>query len=208
MEQRYLQMHEIETRSDENSNDLYVEGYFSVFNEVYNVWDGATESIRQGAFTDSINGDVRALYNHNTDVILGRTSAGTLELKQDDKGLWGRIKLNKNDTEAVNVYERIARGDITGCSFGFDIEKEERTINEDGSVHFEIVKVNPLWEVSPCVFPAYEATRIEARGKDLENIKKRELETWKLQMKKRLKGEIEDGIKSVNDKEEPRSEEK
>ena len=127
MEQRYLKMHDIETRQDENSNDLYIEGYFSVFDEVYEVWDGATESIRQGAFTDSINGDIRALYNHNTDVILGRTSAGTLELRQDDKGLWGRIKLNKKDTEAVNVYERIARGDITGCSFGFDIEKEERT---------------------------------------------------------------------------------
>ncbi len=207
MVQRYLQMHDIETRSDENSNDLYVEGYFSVFNEIYNVWDGATESIRQGAFTDSINGDVRALYNHNTDVVLGRTTNGTLELRQDDKGLWGRIKLNKKDTEAVNVYERIARGDITGCSFGFDIEKEERTINEDGTVHFEITKVNPLWEVSPCVFPAYEATRIEARGKDVENIKKREHEVWVEKLKQRLKGETENGIKSINDKEEPRPEE-
>lgn len=189
MEQRYLKMHDIETRNDENSNDLYVEGYFSVFDEVYNVWDGATESIRAGAFTDSINGDVRALYNHNTDVILGRTTAGTLELRQDDKGLWGRIKLNKKDTEAVNVYERIARGDITGCSFGFDIEKEERTISENGDVHFEIVKVNPLYEVSPCVFPAYEATRIEARGKELENIKQRQHDVWVEQMKKRIKGE-------------------
>lgn len=206
MEQRYLKMHDIETRQDENSNDLYVEGYFSVFDEVYNVWEGATESIRAGAFTESINGDIRALYNHNTDVILGRTTSGTLELRQDDKGLWGRIKLNKKDTEAVNVYERIARGDITGCSFGFDIEKEERTVSEDGSVHFEIVKVNPLYEVSPCVFPAYEATRIEARGKELENMKKRQHDVWVEQMKSRLKGENY-GIKSVNDKEEPRPEE-
>ncbi len=207
MVQRYLKMHDIETRADENTNELYVEGYFSVFNEIYDVWDGATESIRPGAFTDSMNGDVRALYNHNTDVVLGRTTNGTLELRQDDKGLWGRIKLNKKDTEAVNVYERIARGDITGCSFGFDIEKEERTINEDGSVHFEIVKVNPLWEVSPCVFPAYEATRIEARGKDMENIKKREHDVWVEKMRKRLKGELENGIESSNDKKEPGPEE-
>lgn len=199
MEQRYLKMHEITTRSDESSNELIVEGYFSVFNEVYEVWEGATESIRQGAFTESMNGDVRALYNHNTDVILGRTSAGTLELRQDDKGLWGRIKLNPKDSEAVNVYERIARGDITGCSFGFDIEKEERTITDNGDVHFEIVKVNPLWEVSPCVFPAYEATRINARGKDIENMKKRELEAWKMRTKARLKEELENGIKSIND---------
>lgn len=200
MEQRYLKMHEIATRTDESSNELIVEGYFSVFDEIYQVWDGATESIRAGAFTESINGDVRALYNHNTDVILGRTTAGTLELRQDDKGLFGRIKLNPKDTEAVNVYERIARGDITGCSFGFDIEKEERTVTDNGDVHFEIVKVNPLYEVSPCVFPAYEATRIEARGKDIETMKKRELEAWKLRMTHRLKGEVEtDGIKSIND---------
>ena len=189
MEQRYLQMHDITTRSDEDSNDLFVEGYFSVFNEPYAVWDGATESIKPGAFTDSIHGDIRALYNHNTDVILGRTTNGTLVLNQDERGLWGRITLNKKDTEALNVYERIARGDITGCSFGFDIEKEERTISDDGSVHFEIVKVNPLYEVSPCVFPAYEATHIEARGKDIANMKKREHDVWVERMKHRLKGE-------------------
>lgn len=199
MEQRYLHMRDIQTRSDENSNDLFVEGYFSVFDEVYEVWEGATESIRQGAFTDSINGDVRALYNHNTDVILGRTTNGTLELKEDDKGLWGRITLNKKDSEALNVYERIARGDITGCSFGFDIESEERTVTENGSIHYTITKVNPLFEVSPCVFPAYEATRIEARGKDIANMKKRQHEEWVIQMKERVKGVKEDGIKSVND---------
>lgn len=202
MEQRYLHMHEIKTREDINSDDLYIEGYFSVFDEIYEVWDGATESIRQGAFTESVHDDVRALYNHNTDVILGRTTNGTLELRQDDKGLWGRIKLNKKDSEAVNVYERIARGDITGCSFGFDIEKEERTISEDGSVHYEIVKVKPLYEVSPCVFPAYEATRIDARGKDIANIKKRKHEEWVMRMKSKLKGEEENGIKSIDDKKE------
>lgn len=201
MEQRYLKMHEITTRSVENSNELIVEGYFSVFNEVYEVWDGATESIRQGAFTDSINGDVRALYNHNTDIILGRTTAGTLELKQDDIGLWGRIKLNSKDSEAVNVYERIARGDITGCSFGFDIEKEERTVTENGSVHYEIVKINPLWEVSPCVFPAYEATRIQSRGKDIEIMQKRQLEEKKMRMLEKLKGE-QNGFKSINEEKE------
>lgn len=188
MEQRYLQMHNIETRSDD-SDDLFIEGYFSVFNEVYNVWDGVTESIAPGAFTNSLNGDVRALYNHNTDLIMGRTSANTLELRQDDVGLWGRIKLNKKDTDAVNAYERIARGDITGCSFGFDIKSEERTVSDDGSVHYTIKEVEPLYEVSPCVFPAYEATHVEARGLNEENIKKRSLDEWKANMKQRIKGE-------------------
>ena len=187
METRFLQMHDIQTRSENESGDRIVEGYFAVFDEIYNVWPGVTESIRQGAFDESISQDVRALYNHNTDAILGRVSAGTLSLKQDAHGLWGQIKINSKDTEAVNVYERIARGDITGCSFGFDIETEEREIHEDGSVHFTITKVNPLYEVSPCVFPAYEATNISSRGRDLEEIKKRSLQAWRESMSDRLK---------------------
>lgn len=179
-------MHDIKTRSADDDEKV-IEGYFAVFNEVYRVWDDVTESIAPGAFTDSLNGDIRALYNHNTDQILGRTSAGTLTLKQDEKGLWGQIKVNERDTEAVNVYERIARGDISGCSFGFDIESEEVRVNDDGSVHWTITKVNPLYEVSPCVFPAYEQTSVESRGKEARVIRKRELESWKIKTLEKLK---------------------
>ena len=186
MEKRYLHMHDIKTRSADNDEKV-IEGYFAVFNEIYQVWKDVTESIAPGAFTDSLNGDIRALYNHNTDQILGRTSAGTLTLKQDEKGLWGQIKVNERDTEAVNVYERIARGDISGCSFGFDIESEEVTVNDDGSVHYTITKVNPLYEVSPCVFPAYEQTSVESRGKKARVIRKRELESWKIKTLEKLK---------------------
>ena len=187
MEQRFLKMHDMVTRSEDN--DLVVEGYFSVFNEIYTVWDGITESIAPGAFSDVLNDDVRALFNHNTDLILGRTTNHTLELRQDDKGLWGRIKLNPKDTDAVNAYQRIARGDVTGCSFGFDIASEERTVSDDGSVHYTITRVKPLWEISPCVFPAYEATSVEARHLNEENIKKRERTEWIAKMKERIKGE-------------------
>ena len=186
MEKRFLHMHDIKTRSADNDEKV-IEGYFAVFNEIYQVWKDVTESIAPGAFTDSLNGDIRALYNHNTDQILGRTSAGTLTLKQDEKGLWGQIKVNERDTEAVNVYERIARGDISGCSFGFDIESEEVRVNDDGSVHYTITKVNPLYEVSPCVFPAYEQTSVESRGKEARVIRKRELESWKIKTLEKLK---------------------
>lgn len=202
MENRYYQMHDIKTRSEDESGERIVEGYFAVFDEIYTVWPGVTESIRAGAFDESISQDVRALYNHNTDQILGRVSAGTLTLKQDSHGLWGQIKINSKDTEAVNVYERIARGDITGCSFGFDIESEERDIHEDGSVHYTITKVNPLFEVSPCVFPAYEATNISSRGRDLDEIKKRSLQAWKDQMVERLKKGGQDGTQSTDAPEE------
>lgn len=190
METRYLHMEGIQTR-DSDTEDPTIEGYFAVFDSVYDVWDGVTESIAPGAFTDSISGDVRALYNHNTDLILGRTSAGTLELRQDSHGLWGKVKINRNDSSAMDAYERIKRGDITGCSFGFDIEEEKQTVKEDGSVHFTITKVNPLFEVSPCVFPAYEATRISARGREFEEIQKRRTEAWRVSALKRLKGEKE-----------------
>lgn len=186
MEKRYLQMHDIKTRSADD--EKIVEGYFAVFNENYEVWPGATESIAPGAFKDALNGDIRALYNHNDDIVLGRTSAGTLFLNEDERGLHGSIKINPKDTEALNVYERISRGDITGCSFGFSIESEKTDLHDDGSVHWTIEKVRTLYEVSPCAFPAYEATSIASRGKEIDQIKKRQADAWKASMHAKLKG--------------------
>ena len=198
MEQRFLRMHDIQTRED-GSSSPQIEGYFAVFGDIYEVWPGATESIAPGAFTDSISQDVRALYNHNSDLVLGRSSAGTLQLKEDSHGLWGSIRINRDDSDAMNVYQRIKRGDITGCSFGFDIEKESRDVHSDGTVHYTIEKVNPLYEISPCVFPAYDATKVSARGKDIEQIRKRKLQAWRDQMVERLKKKgADDGTESTD----------
>lgn len=200
MEQRMLKMHDMQTRSDDN-DDLVIEGYFAVYGDIYNVWEGATESIAPGAFSESISGDVRALYNHDDSLILGRTSAGTLTLRDDSHGLWGSIKINRNDTDAMNAYERIKRGDVTGCSFGFNIESEETEYRDDGTVHWTITKVNPLYEVSPCVFPAYGATTVSARGAELDAMKKRKLELRKQEILKRIRGE-NDGNQSTDAEEE------
>lgn len=190
MEQRYIPFKEVTTRSDTDGAPI-LEGYFVRYDDVYDVAPGATESIARGAFTESIHGDVRALYNHNSDVVLGRVSAGTLELEDRELGLWGRIKINPKDSQAMNAYERIARKDIQGCSFGFNVEKESTEVREDGSVHWTIEKVNPLFEVSPCVFPAYQSTSIEARERDLDEIKKRQADAWRQRMKERLKNGTE-----------------
>lgn len=200
MEQRMLKMHDMQTRSDDN-DDLVLEGYFAVYGDIYNVWEGATESIAPGAFSESISGDVRALYNHDDSLILGRTSAGTLTLRDDSHGLWGSIKINRNDSDAMNAYERIKRGDVTGCSFGFNIESEETEYRDDGTVHWTITKVNPLYEVSPCVFPAYGATTVSARGAELDAMKKRKLELRKEEIRKKLRGET-DGNQSTDAEEE------
>lgn len=187
MEKRCLQMHEMSTRSGDDGN-IYLEGYFARYDDVYHIADNATESIARGAFAESCKGDVRALYNHNTDIILGRTSAGTLTLRDTDVGLWGCITINQNDTQAMDAYHRILRGDITGCSFGFEIpsDGQETTVREDGSVHWTITRVDPLYEVSPVVFPAYEATSIEARKRELEDIHAKQLTAWRESMKRRL----------------------
>lgn len=172
----------------ESGEDLYIEGYFAVFNSNYELWQGATESVAPGAFSNTLGEDVRALVDHETRLVLGRNKAGTLELKEDSHGLWGRVRINPNDSDAMNLYERVKRGDVDQCSFGFDIVNEETEFREDGSVHWEIKEVK-LYEVSVCTFPAYTETSVSARKKDFSDIRKKKNEAWKKEMNKKLKGE-------------------
>lgn len=171
----------------EDGEDLYIEGYFSVFNSNYELWQGATESIDSHAFDNALGDDIRALVDHDTHLVLARNKAGTLELKIDSRGLWGKIRINPKDSDAMNLYERVKRGDVDQCSFGFDILDQETEYREDGTVHWTIKSVK-LYEVSVCTFPAYEDTSVSARKKDYEDIKKRRLELWKTQMTARIKG--------------------
>lgn len=169
-------------------NDLYIEGYFAVFNSEYQLWEGASEVIKPGAFTASISGDVRALINHDTSLVLGRTKSGTLTLRQDERGLWGSIRINREDGDAMNLYARVQRGDVDQCSFGFDIKRETFVDLGGGKYRWEIEEVDPLYEVSVCTFPAYEATSVSARRQDLAEIQNRRAEAWREEMNKRLGG--------------------
>ena len=176
----------------EDGEDIVIEGYFAVFNSNYEIAPGMSESIAPGAFSNSISGDVRALINHDTTLVLGRTAAHTLELREDNRGLWGRIVINPNDTDAMNARARVLRGDVSQCSIGFNIRHEDTEIREDGSVHWTIREVD-LWEVSVCTFPAYEETNISARSDQRDEVKKRARQAWQEQMKKKLKGDHNDG---------------
>lgn len=176
---------EFNTRDD--GGNLSIEGYFAVFGSVYEIAPGMSESIAPGAFDNTLSGDIRALINHDTTLVLGRTKAGTLNLRTDNRGLWGHIDVNPNDSDAMNLYERVKRGDVDQCSFGFDIIDEETEFREDGSVHWTIKEVE-LYEVSPCTFPAYEETSIAARAKERDDLLKRKNEAWKEKMLKKLKG--------------------
>lgn len=189
---------EFKTRAEkrEDGEDLYIEGYFAVFNSNYDLGMGMSESIAPGAFTNTLADDIRALVNHNTTLVLGRTSAHTFEVRQDEHGLWGKVKINPNDQDAMNLYARVQRGDVSQCSIGFDILDEETEYRGE-EVHWTIREIK-LYECSACTFPAYEETAINARTKDLEEIKKRALEAWKEKTKNRLKGDSNDGTQSIN----------
>ncbi len=182
---------EYETRED--GEDRHISGYFSVFNSNYEIGPGMSESVAPGAFSNSLaGGDIRALTNHDTRLVLGRTKAHTLELREDERGLWGDITINPNDRDAVNTWERVRRGDVDQCSFGFEILNEDTEIRDDGSVHWTIREVN-LHEVSVCTFPAYEATSVTAREAQRDELEKRRLQAWKERMKERVKGVEQDG---------------
>lgn len=176
-------------RAAESDGKKYIEGYFSVFGGVYEWWPGATESIDPHSFDDALGDDIRALIDHETRLVLGRTTVKTLELRVDEKGLWGRIEINEADSDAMNLYARVQRGDVSQCSFGFDILSEETTVNPDGSVHWTIKKVK-LYEVSCVTFPAYEDTSVtarQARKAQYDKIRERQTDAWRARMKARIK---------------------
>ncbi|WP_276901271.1 HK97 family phage prohead protease [Blautia hydrogenotrophica] len=174
-----------ETR--EADGEMYISGYFAVFNSEYEMWPGAVESIADSAFEGALADDIRCLIDHETRLVLGGNKAGTLTLKTDSRGLWGEVRINPNDQDAVNLYERVKRGDVDQCSFGFDILDEE-FVDRGDSVKWIIKKVK-LYEVSVVTFPAYEETSVSARKRQLGERKQKSLAAWKQRTLKALKGE-------------------
>lgn len=186
-QQRSISSH-FETREAE-SGELFICGYFAVFHSKCQLWEDCTESIDEHAFDETLSEDIRCLIDHDTRLVLGRTKSGTLTLKTDTRGLWAEVKINPEDTDAMNLYSRVKRGDVDQCSFGFMILDEEMQYDEKTDAIHWIIKKVKLYEVSVCTFPAYEDTSVVARKKDYETIRKRKAEAWKTKMKNRLKGE-------------------
>lgn len=174
----------LETRAE--SEEMIIEGYFATYNNKTELWPGASETILPGAFDKSLNGDVRALSDHDTSKVLGRTKAQTLQLKSDSKGLYGIIKINPKDAEAVALYERVKRGDVDNCSFGFRVVEEETIHGDDGTVEWRLKEVD-LLEVSIVTFPAYDGTSVSARKKEWETMSKENIKRQKESLKERFK---------------------
>jgi HK97 family phage prohead protease len=172
---------------EEDSGKRLIEGYFAVFNRETELWTGAYEEIAPEAFNETLGNDIRALSNHDTTLVLGRNKAGTLHLKVDSRGLWGEIEINERDTDAVNLYERVKRGDVDQCSFGFNILQEQTDWRDDGTVKWTLEKID-LHEVSVCTFPAYEDTGVQARHNQVEQYREKQMEQWRHSITNKLKG--------------------
>ncbi|UGQ07459.1 HK97 family phage prohead protease [Streptococcus anginosus] len=168
---------QFQTREEQESGDLVLSGYFIKFDEETELWPGYFEVIKREGVEKAIkDADIRALFNHDHSLVLGRTGNDTVRLGVDDVGLFGDIIINKDDPQAVGAYARVQRGDVIGCSFGFypiKINTEER---DDGSYLDTILELE-IFEVSPCTFPAYPQTEIAARQQDFESQRRAKRET-------------------------------
>ena len=175
------------TRAAEGSNaEKVIEGYFALYEQETELFDGVYEIITKGAFDNTLNNDIRALWNHNSQYVLGRSKNGSLEMKADDKGLFGTIKL-PNTQYAQDLHELVQRGDIDQCSFGFNILGEDLEELANGGYRWRINEID-LHEISVVTFPAYENTTVQARSKQIEQIEQRKMQQKKTELSKRLKG--------------------
>jgi HK97 family phage prohead protease/HK97 family phage major capsid protein len=152
----------IEVRESEG-DDMTLEGYAAVYNSETDLGH-FREVIKPGAFDGVLDNDVRALINHDPNLILGRTTNGTLELSVDERGLKYRVKLG-DQQYAKDFYESVKRGDISQSSFAFTIDKQ--SWNEERTVR-SVDKVRQLLDVSPVTYPAYAAATVQARDQQLE----------------------------------------
>lgn len=153
---------EIRMEATENESRKIV-GYAAVFNKDSEDLGGFVERIAPGAFTEAIaTSDVRALFNHDQNLILARNTSGTLELIEDETGL--RYEFEAPDTSFGNdLLEMIKRGDVNQSSFGFTV-KSDTWEEQEGKVYRTINKVNRLYDVSPVTFPAYPDASVAVRS--------------------------------------------
>jgi HK97 family phage prohead protease len=164
-EERCAGLTELRVEPQEGGGLPVIEGHAALFDSLSQDLGGIfpfKEKIRAGAFKDSIGrDDIRALFNHDSNYVLGRNKAGTLELKETSKGL--KVRIHPPDTQwARDLTESIKRGDVSQMSFGFITERESWSVDNGEDIRtLEQVK---LFDVSPVTFPAYLDTDVGVRS--------------------------------------------
>jgi hypothetical protein len=171
-ERRFIPFTQFELREADGKPPELV-GHASVFNQetVIQSWfDEWREEVAPGAFKKTIKeGDIRSLFNHDPNIVLGRNKAGTLELSEDEVGLYTIIHPPENQW-GQTVTDAIRRGDVTGMSIIFQPVKESWWFPDKGSKELpkRTLKEAKLFDVGPVTFPAFEQTDISARSKAIE----------------------------------------
>ena len=155
----------------DNDNPV-IEGEAAVFNQETIIGDYFREMIEPGAFKRvlSENPDVVAALNHNWDQVLGRTTAGTLSLEETETGLHYRTDINPDDSDAMNTWRKVKRGDVNQASFAFTIRRQEWVDPPNpAELALRIIKeFDTLYDVGPCTFGAYPEASASARSKASE----------------------------------------
>lgn len=183
----------IEIRSNER-NDVYAEGYALKFNSLSEDLGGFKEVITPEALKETDFSDVRALLNHNADKVLARSSAGTLDLNVDDKGLKFRFKI-PDTTYGMDLAENLRNGNINQCSFGFSLDEngDEFRYDEKENIYKRTLnKIKEVVDISLVTYPAYKDSSVAPALRSLSKIKGNEVEQRELEHRKRkLKLELE-----------------
>lgn len=162
-ERRYFSTTEIRLKDSDDEEPKGITGYAAVFDKWSEDLGWFKEKIEPGAFARTIkNGDVRALINHDPNLIIGRTKNKTLRLWEDDKGLGYEVDLPET-TYANDLLESIGRKDITQNSFGFQTLQD--AWSDDGKQR-TLIEVK-LFDISPVTFPAYKQTNVKLRLQEI-----------------------------------------
>lgn len=163
-----------EVRLDSADGKPTIRGYAAVFNQLSGDLGGFREQLSQGAFTDALQtSDVRALINHDSNLVLGRSTSGTLTMREDSTGL--SVEITPPDTQAArDLVELMRRGDVSQMSFAFTVAKEDQQWKRDGEGPWirTIKRVKGLYDVSVVTYPAYPQTSAAVRA--LEEVQQGE----------------------------------
>ncbi|UBK35691.1 HK97 family phage prohead protease [Clostridium perfringens] len=160
---------DLETRTLEDTEEKVISGYINKFN-TRSQYMGFYEEVAKGAFDKTLadGHNIYAMYNHNSDMILGSTRSGSLKLNTDNIGLHFELRINPNISYASDIAELVKSGDLEGCSFGFWVTDDEWTYTED-KIDLRIIKELELIEVTITPFPAYLDSEASCRSFDLHN---------------------------------------
>lgn len=168
-----------------DDDSMKIQGFALRFNEESNLLGEFVEVISPEALKDADMSDVRMLINHDQNYVIGRTTAGTLDLEVTDEGLYFRCTL-PNTTYARDVYENIKLGNIRECSFGMIVGSDGDTFEKrsDGIFKRTINKIQTIFDCSVVSFPAYNTSSVEPALRSIEKIKQEEIDAMKAEQEK------------------------